>query len=364
MDNKFNPKRLSLARQRRRLTGKGLAQAAGLSAMAVSRLENGLSDPDNATISALASALRYPAAFFFADDPDELDTASVSFRSLTKMSAKEKAAAQAAGILGLEISDWLEKEFRLPEADFVDLSYEANPEAAAKAVRTYWGLGEKPITNMLGLLEVKGVRVFSLSEATKNVDAFSFWRDERPFIFLNNFKTAERSIFDSAHELAHLVMHRHAGTQPGDQPSRIAEREADGFASAFLMPANDVRSRLPRFITVDVILKAKARWRVSAMALAYRAHRLGLMTDWQYKSACIELGRRGYRTDEPNGVERETSAVWRKVLAALWSERTTRDEIAAKVNLPPDELEGLIGGLVGPAVRPERASNPPKLRLA
>ena len=99
------------------------------------------------------------------------------------------------------------------------------------------------------------------------------------------------------------------------------------------------------------------------MAMAYRIHRLGLMTDWQYKSACIELGRRGYRTGEPGGIERETSAIWRKVLAALWSERTTKREIAAKVNLPADELEGLIWGLAGQMVRPEKADKPPSLRL-
>ena len=44
--SKFNPKRLSLARKRRRLTGKGLAAAAGLSAVTVSRLENGDNEPD------------------------------------------------------------------------------------------------------------------------------------------------------------------------------------------------------------------------------------------------------------------------------------------------------------------------------
>ncbi len=364
MDHKFNPKRLSLARQRRRLTGKGLAEAAKLSAMAISRLESGETEPDDEMVAALASALNYPLGFFFADDPDELDTSAVSFRSLSKMTAKEKGAAIGAGRLGKELSDWLESEFSLPEPDLIDLSYETSPEAAAKTLRTYWSLGERPIPNMLGLLEVKGVRVFSLSEETRTVDAFSFWRDERPFVFLNNFKSAEHSIFDAAHELGHLVMHRHAGTQPGEQQSRAAEREANEFASAFLMPPNHVRSTLPNFITVDVILKAKTRWRVSAMAMAYHIHhRLGLMTDWQYKSACIELNRRGFRKGEPGGIERETSAIWRKVLAALWSERTTKRDIAAKVNLPPDELEALIWGLAGPAVRPDRSEKPLKLQI-
>src|SRR5438067_569020 len=249
----FNHKRLSLARKRRRLTGKGLAELARISAITVSRLENGENQPDEETVGRLARALEYPTAFFFDDDPEEVATGSVSFRSLTKMSAKERDAAIAAGSLGLQLSDWVEGEFRLPKANIIDLSYETDPEAAAGSLRQFWSLGEKPIGDVLGLLEVNGIRVFSLAENTATVDAFSFWRNQRPFVFLNNYKTAEHSIYDSVHELGHLAMHRHAGTQP----SRAAEREANQFASAFLMPANDVRARMPRFITVDAIIEAK-----------------------------------------------------------------------------------------------------------
>jgi hypothetical protein len=98
------------------------------------------------------------------------------------------------------------------------------------------------------------------------------------------------------------------------------------------------------------------------MAMAHRLHSLKMLTDWQYKSACIELGRRGFRTTEPIGIERETSAVWRKVLAHLWNERTTKNDIAAKLYLPPDEVEALVWGLAGPVVRPERTMTRPKLR--
>lgn len=345
----FNHKRLSLAKMRRRLTGKKLAELAGVSAITISRLENGENEPDEETVEKLARALDYPGAFFFDDDPEDLDTSAVSFRGLTKMSARERNAAIAAGSLGLQLSDWVEREFKLPEANLLDLSYETDPEIAARSLRQYWSLGEKPISNMLGLLEVNGVRVFSLSEDTATVDAFSFWRDGIPFIFLNNFKTAEHSIFDAAHEVGHLVLHRHAGTQP----SRPAEREANAFASALLMPASDVRARVRRLITVDAIIKAKRRWRVSAMAMAYRLRSLSLLTEWQYKSACIELGRRGYRSGEPDGIERETSRVWQKVLTQLWSERRTKSHIADSLHIPLDELEGLIWGLTGPNSRPD-----------
>ncbi|WP_439623969.1 helix-turn-helix domain-containing protein [Shinella sp.] len=347
----FNSNRLSMARRRRRLTAKALAEKTALSAMTITRLERGENQPDPETVKRLASVLGYPEDFFFADDPEDISTDAVSFRSLSKMSVKERDAAIAAGSLGLQLSDWVEARFALPDPNLLDLSYETSPEAAAKSVRDYWGLGERPIGNLIGLLETHGVRVFSLSENTKSVDAFSFWRDIKPYVFLNNFKTPEHSIFDAAHELGHLVMHRHGGPR---EASRQVEREANAFASAFLMPANDVRARIPRSIDAEVLIKAKGRWRVSAMAMAYRLHVLGRLSEWQYKSMCIELGKRGYRTREPTGVERESSIIWRKVLEQLWQERTTKNEIAHALSIPLDELEGLVWGLTGVPSPPVR----------
>lgn len=129
------------------------------------------------------------------------------------------------------------------------------------------------------------------------------------------------------------------------------------FASAFLMPENDVRSRMPRFVNADAVVRSKRRWRVSAMALTYRLRTLNMLTEWQYKAICIELAKRGYRSGEPNGIERETSMVWRKVLAQLWSERITKNEIANSLRIPLDELEGLVWGLSGAVPSPGGGAN-------
>ena len=348
----FNPKRLSLARMRRRLTAKALAELTGLSPDTIARLEKGANAPDESTLRKLSVHLGYPVEFFNDHDAEELDTDAVSFRSFSKISARERDAAISAGVLGLQLSSWIERRFNLPNADLLDMSHEESPEVSASALRQHWSLGERPIGNILALIETKGVRVFSLSENTAAVNAFSFWRDDRPYVFLNNFKTAESSIFDTAHELGHLVMHK----QLDMKGIRSVEREAHNFASAFLMPANDVKARLPRMITVDVILQLKKRWRVSALAMARRIYDLKRLSEWQYKSVCIELSRRGYRTGEPVGIERETSVVWKKVLTQLWSERVTKNDIASDLHLPLDELEGLIWNLTGAEIKPERST--------
>jgi transcriptional regulator with XRE-family HTH domain len=60
----FNPRRLSLARMRRRLTAKALSEMTGLAADTISRLENGSNPPDEATVEKLAKALGFRSISF------------------------------------------------------------------------------------------------------------------------------------------------------------------------------------------------------------------------------------------------------------------------------------------------------------
>lgn len=338
----FNVDRFILARQRRRMTSKSLAEKADISPATISRIDQKTNIPNIETVRKIAKALNYPENFFMGDDIESIDSAAVSFRSLSKMTAKERAAALGAGRYGIVLMDWIEERFALPVPDVPNLGEEQSPEAAADFLRQYWAIGLRPIQNIVALMESKGIRFLSLSENTSAVDAFSLWRNETPYVFLNTFKTPERSIFDAAHELGHLVLHQHGGTE--NRPD--AEKEANEFASAFLMPRQDISSRFPRIANSDVIIKAKKRWFVSAFALAYRAKTLNLISDWQYKMICIDLGKKGYRSGEPDGIERLQSVVWKSALGTLWSEKITKQEIADQLALPLDEIEGLTHGLV------------------
>jgi Zn-dependent peptidase ImmA (M78 family) len=338
---KFNPARLSIARKRRLLNKQKLADLLRVELRTIVRWEMSQADPTAENLDAIAIVLKFPKAFFFGPDIDCPVCEHTSFRSQTSMTAAEREASLAAGQIGFLVSDWIAERFDLPQANLPDLHL-FDPESAAKMLRCEWGMGEKPISNMIHLLESKGVRVFSLAENTAHVNAYSLWRKEVPYIFLNTFKSAECSRFDAAHELAHLVLH-----QDGGMKGREAEEQANLFASAFLMPPSDVLASLPRVRDLKHLIGAKKRWRVSLAALAYRVHKMGVVSDWRNRDFCIAIAKNGFNKSEPEPIEREGSVVLEKVIKALWAEKTTPHDVAEELHIPDSELSGLFGVLNG-----------------
>jgi Zn-dependent peptidase ImmA (M78 family)/DNA-binding XRE family transcriptional regulator len=338
----FNAERLTLARQRRGLTKSGLAEKANLTIKSISLIESTKVEPRQSTVGVLAGALEFPETFFSAPSLPLIPPEGASFRSLSRMTAAQRDGALAAGRLCIDLDRFLTERFELPEADLpeVDLAI-TDPESAAMLTRSYWGLGTAPIPNMIHLVEAHGVRVFSLAEECHEVDAFSFWSEGVPIACLNTMKTAEHSVFDVAHELGHLVLHRGHGSPRG----REEEQEANAFASSFLMPRSDVLAVAPRFPGLADLDEAKSRWRVSTAALNYRMHKMELLSDWHYRELCIELARRG-RAREVNPIQRESSQLLHKAFAALRAEGVRRGDIASALSLYPTDLDSLVFGLV------------------
>lgn len=333
----FNPSRLTLARKRRGMTMSRLAKIMDVEPRSVSGWEKGEFGCDQ--VDELAKALSFPASFFLGEDLEQPHPHSASFRAMSKMTAAQRDMALGSGAIALALNAFIESRFELPAADLPIING-TDPESAAIGLRRQWGLGELPIKNVVHLLESKGVRVFSLAVDTAAVNAFSMWRGNTAFVFLNTMKSAENSRFDAAHELGHLVMHRH-----GPPQGQSAEREADAFASAFLMPRASLFARRPTFATVDHLIRLKKYWTVSVAALAYRLHAIGAISDWHYRSLFVEISSRGYRTEEPEGSQRETSQVLAKIFAALREDGISKIDIANELCVPVEEIDQLVFGL-------------------
>lgn len=355
----FNPQRLSLARRRRALTQKTLAQAVGISPPTQLRYEHGVATPPEEVVQKYSQVLSFPIGFFGGEDLDEPEPSSASFRSMSTMTARERDAALAAGAIGFMLSDWVEQRFSMPEPDLLDLNGET-PEGAARSLREKWGLGERPVKNLVRLLESKGIRVFSLAENTKSVDAFSLWRRAKPYMFLNTFKTPERTRFDAVHELAHLVMHRHGGASG----RRDIEEEAHRFAASFLMPTGDVLATVTHVRYLNQMLQYKQRWRVSVAALNHQLFKLKILSEWQYRTNCIEIVKQGYREREPFGIERERSVAWQKVFDTLRQEKVNKADVAEALCIPNSEIENLIFQLVNMMSVDGDGTNPGRSRAS
>ncbi|MGQ7298036.1 ImmA/IrrE family metallo-endopeptidase [Quadrisphaera sp. KR29] len=288
---------------------------------------------------------------------------------MSKMTAGTRDTALASGRVSMLIGEWIEARYNLPRCDVPTLGKFA-PQQAADVLRQRWDLGFGPIKNMLHLMEAKGVRVFSLPMECQTVDAYSLYWKSTPVVVLTPGKTAERRRFDLAHELGHLVLHAELESFQGQQ----AENEANAFAAAFLMPREGLLARPLRSATFDVLLREKARWQVSAMALAHRLHELKFFSDWEYRSACIELSRQGYRRSEPGGIPHETSLMLGKVLLALRRKKIYPGAIADEIGISREDFSAHLLGLtvlnvpsgteVPPSNVPSSGRSAPALRLA
>jgi Zn-dependent peptidase ImmA (M78 family)/transcriptional regulator with XRE-family HTH domain len=339
-----------MARSLRGLTATALAKAAEVTPEWLSKVERDRTTPSSELIARLASELNLPVEFFFREPADLPSAESFHFRASSKLAQKDETAARTVASLASELSEWMDSTYRLPTPgipeiqELADVDFEAGPDVAAEALRNYWGLGTAPISNMVGLLESKGARVFSVSGSLQAIDAFSFRHHGNAIVFLNPSKSAERLRFDLAHELGHLLLH---GGSLYENESKARERQANDFASAFLMPRAGLLGSIRGNVAVDSLLPLRDYWRVSAMAVAVRLHQLGVTSDWSYRRMCQELAQRGFRRSEPGStLTPESSSLWSQILTDLREQDLGFTFLAGLIKVRALDVRSLLVGLV------------------
>ncbi|MBO9135521.1 ImmA/IrrE family metallo-endopeptidase [Rhizobium sp. B230/85] len=352
------PERLTEARLAARITQTELAERVGVSRQAVSSYEAGSKNPEPSVMITIASILNQPIIFFTKERRSDFGKHSANF--FRKTGADTKRRNQACDVYARWLSSVAHAFNNIANYPSVDIpSFEPRDSAyseeeieeCAEKVRQHFGLGLGPISNVLRLLESKGVIISRCRMDGETVEAFSFWSGSRPFIFLASTKeSAARARFDAAHELAHLCLHRWVGSEEIDDPLRLKEieREADRFAGAFLLPGksfpNEVYSaRAESFIDL------KARWKVSIQAMVYRAKDLGLFDDRQVTNIYKQISFKKWRTTEPldkgpRAISFEEPLLLKRVTElVLESGRYSIDSFKSDVALSDRDLERLTG---------------------
>lgn len=298
----FDAARLTQARNLAGRTKKWLAEELGVTPAAVSQYEIGTNRPRPEVLPWLAEVLGVPLAFFLSGRPHgRLDPSAAHFRSLRATRSYQRAKAVAFTEQVWELVYALEKRVQLPAVNLPGFAggevepgtaLPRDPAAAARALRTAWGLGTGPITHLVRRLEVNGIIVATPSsdEDLSSVDAFSTSQLPRPVIVLTPNRTDDvyRHRFTAAHELAHLVLHGDAS--PGDVAQ---EGAADAFAAEFLTPRESIASELPNRADLYRLSALREVWGVSVRCLVYRCRELGLLSDSSASRCYIRLRELG-----------------------------------------------------------------------
>jgi Zn-dependent peptidase ImmA (M78 family) len=129
-------------------------------------------------------------------------------------------------------------------------------------------------------------------------------------------------------------------------PDQAIEREANDFASEFLMPARDISLDFDSAgrLTVESLAELKRKWKTSMAALLERAKRLGKVTEGQHRWLRIRLGELGYLKQEPRELEPrgEEPSVLREMVALHTGELGySADELARLLREKPDAIREL-----------------------
>jgi Zn-dependent peptidase ImmA (M78 family)/transcriptional regulator with XRE-family HTH domain len=317
-------------------------------AASLSQFEQGHAKPSSKTLARLAVALRVPVAFFAA--PMRSDPSGVTngfFRSLRSTAPRERRRALAYVELTREIARQREAFVRLPVLDIPQFqgrvtdgtSGEAIEEIAA-TVRAKWQMPPGRVDDMVIQLERHGIVTTRFNVGHAKIDAFSVPFADRPVVVLGADKNLrDRSRFDAAHELAHLVLHRE--DQIG---SKTIEAQAHQFAAAFLMPAVDIRSQLPSRPHWATLLRLKAYWHVSIAALLKRAVTVRVMEQSTHVQALKTMSTQGWRQQEPGDLgQPECPVLLRRAVDVAASVGVTLTDLAQRAGLPEVEVRAIIG---------------------
>lgn len=279
----------------RQKTQKEVAASVGISQAKLSKAENGLQKLPDDAMQRLADYYGLPMAFFVTTKA-HTPVGHYYYRKRLNIPDKVIDALEAKVQIIKNIIDSIMSSIEIPDFNlttFVD--DDETPAEKARKLRYELKVFRGPIHHLATLLENNGIIIFKTDFGTDKIDGLTtFTPSNRKIIFLNNKMPNDRIRFSLAHELGHLVMHL-------DKPplsSEDAEREADEFASEFLMPELEIKEDF-KYINFNTLGQLKRKWGVSMRALVRRAFDIGKISKDTYRNMQINFSKKGYNKCEP-----------------------------------------------------------------
>jgi Zn-dependent peptidase ImmA (M78 family)/DNA-binding XRE family transcriptional regulator len=289
--------KLKAARKMVGMSLQELADATGniITKQALSKYEKGAMVPGSDTLNAISKGLGVKTGYFYRQSQVKLT--GLEFRKRSRLSKKDENRVK------YQTLDFLERFIEIENVMDLHSSFD-NPlknaviknqndvEEASLYLRKAWDLGIAPISNLMELLEDKGVRILEV-DLPYQFDGLSAWADGIPVITVNKNHDLVRRRFTIVHELAHLMLTFNNCNRDD------LEKLCHNFAGAFLIPKvkmiEEIGSHRSR-ITFLELKKLKGIYGISIMALMVRAKKLGIINETVYKKFFILASKSGWRS--------------------------------------------------------------------
>ncbi|MDR1463477.1 MAG: XRE family transcriptional regulator [Azoarcus sp.] len=350
----FQKDRLSQILAARHLTQVQLASMVDVSPATISKWRAGTQAPERDALERLAGVVNVMPEWFTRAPGAKLSlplfrsnaSAHVAARAMLK--ARLEWTQDVAAAL-MEYVDY--PDVNLPSRDYTEPKQITNEdiEKAACECRDLWRLGRSAIQDLALAIEGAGVILVREETGVAQIEGLSAWSEVlgRPLILLSADKdNGYRSRFDLAHEIGHLVLHRHIQRTTDNARYKLMEQQAHSFAGAFLLPAETFASEVRVPPTLDDLLLLKRRWGVSAAAIIMRLKALELLDK---DGALMLFKRRSARwgaKSEPGDKDRrpEQPRLLRRTIDLLVKEKVMPLEaIPRHIGLATGDVEALAG---------------------
>lgn len=345
MENKYNPAMVTLAREMRGFTQTELAARLSVPQGTVSKLESGALNITDELTKAISQALQLPESFFSQMDAvHPFGSTTFYHRRLQSVPAGVLRKIEArVNVYRFHVTRLLKATDLDRRCRFrrVDKDEHGSINEIAQLTRAAWNIPAGPVHSLIKSIESAGGIVIRFNFGTTKMFGLSEWNPPAPPLFFLNDNPeipADRERFTLSHELGHVLLHA--------MPNPRMEKEANQFASEFLMPAKEIRPQLAPPIKLHTVAKLKPFWKVSMAALIERALELGVINQNQHVYLRIQLQQKGYGRHEPAELDfpRERPTLLTEIIQAHIKELGFGiSDIARMVNMSASEFRAFHG---------------------
>lgn len=313
-DNNTFGTRLKLARKMAGMSLQDLSDALvnKVSKQALNKYEQREMNPTSEVLLSIAKALKVKPDYFL--KRKSLEFGQILFRKRAALTKKEEEAIVE------KVRDYVERYMELEEILNVQNPF-TNPlqdfkiqnkqdvEKAADHLRKVWNLGDKPIVNIVEMLELKSIKVILIEEVDAIDGLAVFTSTSIPIVVVNKKdKSIERIRFTIIHELAHLLLN--LSVLKGNYKSE--EEWCHFFSSCFLIPSNMLKTLMGggkrSYIYINELVKIKEYYGISVRAIVHRLGEIEIITDNYYQRWVIYMSKTYGSKDEPGKYQGEEAS--------------------------------------------------------